>query len=442
MKEKLKQWYVEQEFSKPEDIKLTLAHARVGLRWMVLSVIIGLAVGAFSSLFAWCLQTVTGIREANPWLLYLLPVGGLVIVALYRVCGAVSDKGTNILLHAVQENYCNVPVLMAPLIFVATLITHLFGGSAGREGAALQMGGSLGNSIGRLFHQKKYNRKILVMSGMSAAFSAVFGTPLAASVFPMEMVNVGIMQYSALVPCVFASIVANRFAVNMGIHPEAFTIHGIPPITVVNLLKVLLLGLLCAWVSILFCRFLRTVGSLYSLFIKNPYLKVVVGGLLIILLTTGVGNTLYNGAGTVLIDMAMEGEVPAFAFLLKMLFTSVTLGAGYKGGEIVPAFCTGATFGCVFGHILGISPSMCAAAGMIAVFCGVTNCPITSMLIGFELFGFEGVKYLLLAISVSYLFSGYRGLYKDQVIMQSKFHVKYIHDLYEDENEGENEDEN
>ena len=191
IKEKLKQWYDEQEFATLDDIKLALTHARIGLRWMLLSIIIGLLVGAFSSFFAWSLQMVTALREANPWLLYFLPAGGLVIVGLYRLCGAVSDKGTNILLHAVQENYCNVPALMAPLIFTATLITHLFGGSAGREGAALQMGGSLGNSIGRLFRQKKYNRKILVMSVMSAAFSAVFGTPLAASVFPMEMVNVG-----------------------------------------------------------------------------------------------------------------------------------------------------------------------------------------------------------------------------------------------------------
>ena len=431
MKEKLKQWYKEQEFATIPDIKLTLAHARVGCRWMLLSILIGLCVGAFSSFFAWSLGKVTGLREANPWLLYLLPAGGLVIVALYRACGAKSDKGTNILLHAVQENYCNVPALMAPLIFTATLITHLFGGSAGREGAALQMGGSLGNSIGKLFRQKDYNEKILVMSGMSAAFSAVFGTPLAAAVFPMEMVNVGIMQYSALVPCVFASIVANQFAVNMGIHPEAFHIENIPVITPVSLLKILLLGLLCAWVSILFCRCLRTIGSLYSLFIKNPYLKVVVGGLLVIALTLAVGSRYYNGAGTELITMAIDGQVPPMAFLLKMLFTVLTLGAGYKGGEIVPAFCTGATFGCVFGHLLGISPSLCAATGMIAVFCGVTNCPITSMLIGFELFGFSGVRYLLLAISISYLFSGYRGLYKDQVIMQSKFHVKYIHDLNE-----------
>lgn len=429
MREKMKQWFKEQEFMTIPDLKLMVAHTKVGIRWMVLSVITGLAVGAFSSAFAWCLQIVTRTRGTYPWLLYLLPAGGLVIVGLYHLCGAVNDKGTNILMHAVQDTYYNVPVLMAPLIFAATLITHLFGGSAGREGAALQMGGSLGNTIGRIFRQKKYNRKILVMSGMSAAFSAVFGTPLAAAVFPMEMVNVGIMQYSALVPCVFAAIVANQFATNMGINPEAFVVRNIPPVSPVTLLKVLLLGLFCAWVSILFCRFLRTAGSLYSLFIKNPYIKVVTGGILVALLTLAVGNRYYNGAGTGLIAMAIEGKAPSFAFLLKMLFTALTLGAGYKGGEIVPAFCTGATFGCVFGHIMGISPSLCAAAGMIAVFCGVTNCPVTSMLIGFEMFGFAGVKYLLLAISISYLFSGYKGLYKDQVIMHSKYHVKYIHEF-------------
>lgn len=406
--------------------------------WLFMAVITGLSVGAFSSCFAYCLKKVTQIRMACPRLLYLLPAGGVMIVFLYHICGVWKDKGTNALLNAVHGHNQDVPFLMAPLIFVATLITHLFGGSAGREGAALQMGGSLGNSIGKLFHFEEGDRKILVMAGMSAAFSAVFGTPLAAAIFPMEMISVGIMQYAALVPCVFSAIVANRFAVNMGINPEAFSIKNIPEVTFINGGKIVILGILCAGISVLFCLLLKGAGKFYFEKFKNSYVRVIVGGFLVIGLTLLVGNRDYNGAGTEMIARAMEGDVPYYAFFLKMVLTALTLAAGYKGGEIVPAFFMGATFGCMFGHLAGISPSLCAAAGMLAVFCGVTNCPIASMLIGFELFGFEGVAYLLIAISISYMLSGYRGLYKEQIIVYSKYHPKYINRQSGDESfEGE-----
>lgn len=264
------------------------------------------------------------------------------------------------------------------------------------------------------------------MSGMSAAFSAVFGTPLAAAIFPMEMISVGIMHYAALVPCVFSSIVANRFAVNMGINPEAFMIHGIPELTFLNSAKIVLLGIFCAGLSVVFCLFLKGAGLFYSKFFKNAYIRAMAGGFLVIGMTLLIGTYDYNGAGTEMIAKAIEGSVPAYAFLLKMLLTALTLAAGYKGGEIVPAFFTGATFGCLFGHVFGISPSLCAATGMLALFCGVTNCPIASMLIGFELFGFEGVPYILIAISISYMLSGYHGLYKEQIIVYSKYHPKFI----------------
>ena len=406
---------------------------RICALWIAMSVLTGLIVGAFSSAFAFCLAKVTGLREEFPYLLYFLPVGGVVIVFLYHLFGAQEDKGTNAVLNAVHKQDQDVPVGMAPLIFIATIITHLFGGSAGREGAALQMGGSLGNTIGRLFRMKEGDRKILVMSGMSAAFSAVFGTPLAAAIFPMEMISVGIMQYAALVPCVFASIVANQFAVNLGINPEAFTIKEIPALTLDSGGKIVLLGILCAGLSVVFCIFLKGAGKFYHTFLKNAYLRVIVGGILVILLTALIGSRDYNGAGTDMIARAIAGNAPPYAFFMKIVFTALTLAAGYKGGEIVPAFFTGASFGCLFGHVAGLSPSLCAAVGMLAVFCGVTNCPIASMLIGFELFGFEGVIYLLIAISISYMLSGYRGLYKEQIIVYSKYHPKYINRYSGDE---------
>lgn len=329
----------------------------------------------------------------------------------------------------------DVPGRMSLLIFASTILTHLFGGSAGREGAALQMGGSLGNLLGRLLHMDERNRKIMIMCGMSAAFAAVFGTPMAAAVFSMEVVSVGIMHYSALVPCMFAALIASRFAATLGITPESFSIERIPALNVENGVKMCGLAVCCAGLSILFCMLLHMAGHLYQQYFANPYLRIFAGGCLIVALTLLGGTRDYNGAGIGVIEGAMTGEVAPWAFLLKMLFTALTLGAGFKGGEIVPTFFVGATFGCLFGQIAGLSPSLCAAAGMAATFCGVTNCPISTLLISFELFGFAGIPYFMIVISISYLLSGYKGLYNDQIIVYSKYRPQFINRLAGDESE-------
>lgn len=399
---------------------------QIGIKWILFATLTGAVVGLFSSTFAKCLHDVTAVRLAHPQIIYCLPLGGLIIVFMYSVFGMQKDPGTNVLLAAVHKRDKDVPILLAPAIFFATVTTHLFGGSAGREGAALQMGGSLGNSIGRLFKLNDRDRKVLVMSGMSAAFSAVFGTPLAAAIFPMEMISVGIIQYSALLPCVFSAFVAGQFASSMGISPESFIIQYIPVTNIPDTGKVVLLGIGCAVISVLFVAILRIVGEIYGRTIQNPYLRVIVGGFIMMGCVYLLGSMDFCGAGTGLIEEAIHGETHWYTFLLKMLLTAITLGAGYKGGEIVPAFTAGATFGCLFGQLVGLSPSMCAAIGMIAVFCGVTNCPISSMLIGFELFGFKAAGYFLIAIAVTFLFSGYKGLYKEQLIVYSKYTPKYI----------------
>jgi H+/Cl- antiporter ClcA len=404
------------------------------VKWVVLAVVVGILVGAFSTAFAWCLTNAAHIRAELPWLLYLLPAGGLLIVFLYKAAGMIKDKGTNLVIHSIRDKD-KVPGRMSVLIFLSTVITHLFGGSAGREGAALQIGGSLGNLFGRLLHMDERHKKVMTMCGMSAAFSAVFGTPMAAAVFSMEVISVGIMHYSALVPCMFSSLIASYFAARLGITPASFVITQIPEMSVEAGLKIGLLALCCALLSIIFCMALNQSGKLYKRLIKNPYVRIAAGGCIVIALTLLCGTYDYNGAGTEVIARAVEGDVVPAAFILKIVFTAVTLGAGFKGGEIVPTFFIGATFGCLFGQVMGISPSLCAAAGMAATFCGVTNCPLTTLLISFELFGFSAVPYFMIVIPVSYLLSGYRGLYKEQVIVYSKYRPQFINRLSGDESE-------
>ena len=395
------------------------------IKWGLFSTFTGLVVGGFSTLFAYCLRKVTEFRTDNPWMILLLPLAGVFIVFLYGVFKYRNDKGTNMVLSTIHAE-TELPFRMAPLIFISTIITHLFGGSAGREGAALQLGGSIGNQLGRWFKFDEKDQRIVVMCGMSAAFAAIFGTPIAASIFAMEVVSVGVMYYAALVPCVFASLVASKVATDMGINPSVFKILDIPEFHVIPSIKVILLAVCCAALSVIFCIALHSLGDFYREKLKNPYIRIIVSSVIIILLTIILHTADYMGAGVEVIGRAINGEVNPTAFIWKIVFTALTLEAGFKGGEIVPSFFVGATFGCFFGQLIGISPSLCAAVGMVAVFCGVTNCPISSMLIAFELFGYDAVPYFLIAISVSYLMSGYYGLYHDQTIVYSKYKTEYI----------------
>ena len=395
------------------------------LKWLILAIITGIIVGSISTLFARSLSFVTNFRQTNIWCFFLLPFMGLIIVFLYQKIGT-DDRGANQVLSTVRSQD-DIPMYSAPLIFISTILTHLAGGSAGREGAAIQLGGCIGNQLGRWIHLDEEDKHIIVMCGMCAAFSAVFGTPMAAAVFAMEVISVGVMYYAALFPCVIASLIASNFSANLGVHPEAFHVINIPDFTLINAGKIGLVAIGCGAVSVLFCILLTQVGKFYEKKFPNPYLRITAASIVIIFLTFLLKTSDYMGSGTGLIAQAVEqGTSHPFSFLWKMLLTALTMKAGFRGGEIVPAFSIGATFGCVMGQLLGISPSVCAAAGMAAVFCGVTNCPITSILIAFEMFGFEGSSYYLIAVAVSYAISGYYGLYKDQTIVYSKYKAKYI----------------
>lgn len=395
------------------------------VKWLILAVIVGCVVGAASTLFSFVLKGVTSYRKANGWMFYLLPVMGLIIVFLYEKFGK-EDGGTNQVLSTVRSKD-DILLLSAPLIFISTALTHLAGGSAGREGAAIQLGGSIANQFGRWIELDEEDRHVIVMCGMSAAFSALFGTPMAAAVFALEVVSVGVMYYAALMPCMIASLVASGFAAGMGVTPEAFHVVDIPELTIETGLKMGVVACGCAVVSIVFCMVLNGVAGVYTRWIKNSYVRVVVGACLVIGITLLLGTTDYMGAGAELIEKAVEeGQARPLDFFWKLILTALTMRAGFRGGEIVPSFCIGATFGCVMGNWLGLSPSICAACGMAAVFCGVTNCPITSILIAFEMFGFKGVSFYLIAVSISYAASGYYGLYKDQTIVYSKYKAKYV----------------
>lgn len=408
-----------------QHIRPLIENTAVTIKWVIFATLTGAIVGLVGSGFYFLLSLVTNVREQNHEIVYLLPFAGLVIVAIYHVMKNDNDGGTNLVISAVHSGD-RIPLRMTPSIFVSTALTHLFGGSAGREGAALQIGGSIGNALGKWFKFDEKDTHVIIMCGMSAAFSTLFGTPMAAAIFPMEMVSVGVMYYMALVPCVVSSLTAHGIALLLGIKGESFEIIGIPDLQVIPMMQVVLVCVICAFFSIIFCGILHKTEELYKKFLKNPYLRIFVGGCLVVLLTVLVGTNDYNGAGMHTIEEAVSGNVAPEAFVLKVIFTALTIGAGYKGGEIVPTFFVGATLGCLLGQFIGLSPSLCAAIGMISLFCGVTNCPISTLLISFELFGYEGMPYYLVAVAFSYMLSGYSGLYRSQKIMYSKYKTDFI----------------
>ena len=396
------------------------------LKWTALGASAGAIVGTAGAAFAYCLQLVTDFRTAHPLLVLGLPLAGLLIVFLYHSAGIRESRGTNLVLASIRTDE-PIPFAMAPLIFAGTVLTHLFGGSAGREGAALQLGGSIAQNLARRLRLSSGSRRLLTMCGMSACFSALFGTPMSAAFFAMEVISVGIMHYSALVPCAVASVTAAYLSRLLGIAPARFSVSGIPSVfSIPTMLRVFALAALCAGVSILFCVVLKYTSAFYASCFKSSYLRAVCGGILVAVFAMILRSQDYLGAGTQIIARAFAGEAVPLAFLLKIIFTAITLEAGFKGGEIVPTFFIGATFGCTAGSLLGLNPSFAAAVGMLCLFCGVTNCPITTLFLSLELFGAQGLLWYFLATAVSYMLSGYFSLYSKQKIMYSKVAPEFI----------------
>ncbi len=395
------------------------------IKWTVISCIIGGIGGLIGTAFSYGISWASDFRQTHPWTLYLMPAAGLIIVWLYHRFHEDENRGTNIVLESISST-SDISAVTGPLIFVSTILTHFVGGSSGREGAALQIGGSFGNWLGKKLDLDEKDKKITVMCGMSAVFAALFGTPAAAGIFSMEVVSVGVIYYAALVPCLFAAFIGAGISGSLGIAPEAYVIGEIPEFTLRTGVFIVLLGILCAMVSVLLCVVLHQSQHWYRKYIPNPYLRILAASALFILLTLAVGTRDYTGSGTQLIERAMEGEIGYEVFLLKMVFTAIVLGAGFKGGEIVPTMCVGASFGCAVGMAVGFAPSLCAACGLAALFVGVTNCPVSSLIIALELFGIEAFPYFSIIIAVSFTLSGYYGLYSSQKFIYSKIRTEYI----------------
>lgn len=387
-------------------------------KWLFLAGLTGAVAGGAGTLFYFCVAYVTRLRLQNGWLIWLLPAGGALVAFLYHLGKADHSQGTNLVIEAIRSPE-PVPLKMAPLIFAGTVVTHLVGGSAGREGAALQLGGSLGYGVGRLFRLDERDLHLITMCGMAACFGALFSTPVTSAVFVMEVVTVGVMHYSSLVPCTVAALVGSSIARQFREPPTAFTVAGIPSVNLPSVARVIALAALCAVISWFYCKMMRGCHHVFQRHVQNKIIRAAVGGAIIALLTLPFGRD-YLGMGSAQIAAAFGGHAQTWAFLLKILFTALTLGCGFKGGEIVPAFFVGSTFGCVAGGLLGLDPSFGASLGFMAVFCGVTNCPLTSLVLSVEVFGTKGIVFYLLAAAVSYLLSGYSGIYSRQKILYAK----------------------
>lgn len=402
-----------------ESLKMSLLNFKALVKWIVISLVIGVVGGVIGSIFHISIDIATELREKNGYIIFLLPLGGILIAFLYNLCKKQGHIDTNRVLESVRKDE-KVPFVMAPLIFISTVITHLFGGSAGREGAALQLGGSIGYKIGKILKLNKNDMHIVVMSGMSGVFAALFGTPLTAMFFSLEVTKVGEMYYTGLVPCLVSSLCAYFVATLFKIPPVRFENIGIEVFSFEAVVKILIIAILCALVSILFCVLIKRSEHYTKKFITNNYLRALIGGAVIVLLTIISGTHDYNGAGMDVITKALNGEVKYEAFILKMLFTVITISAGFKGGEIVPTFFIGSTFGCLLGLILGLNPSFCAAIGFVSLFCGVVNCPVASLVLAFEVFGAESILLFAIAVCISYMMSGRYSLYASQEFVNAK----------------------
>ncbi len=414
------------------------------LRWTLLTIPVAISIGSVVALFLWLLNLAIYFRFAHTWLLYLLPVAGIVIHIVYKLYGKSSEKGNNLIMDEIHEPGGGIPKRMAPLVLGATVFTHLFGGSAGREGTAVQIGGSIAGFFGRLFKLNEIDFRTVLMAGVAAGFGAVFGTPLAGTIFAIEVLTIGRLQYDAIIPCLIASIFADQTVALLGIHHTVYHIDSFitkPPFAFNSihfdyflLAKIIFASILFGLTSYVFAGMAHGVKNLSLRLIKTAWLIPATGGAVIIGLTLLLGRQDYLSLGvnaqfpnSVTLTSAFHaGGADTWSWLWKTIYTTITLGTGFKGGEVTPLFYIGATLGNTLSQLLNAPVGLFAALGFIAVFAGATNTPLACTFMGVELFGGEHAIYFAIACFTAYFFSVHSGIYSSQRIAIPKiFDLNY-----------------
>ncbi|MGL5787910.1 MAG: voltage-gated chloride channel family protein [Bacteroidales bacterium] len=396
-------------------------------KWLLICTLVGALVGTASAGFLAALNLTTAWREAHTWIIALLPLGGLAIGLMYYYWGSEVVKGNNQLLEEFHSPKKIIPFRMAPLVLIGTIITHFFGGSAGREGTAVQMGGAIADQFTRIFGFHKRDRQIILICGISAGFASVFGTPLAGAVFALEVMVIGRMRYEALVPSFLIAAVANYVCSAWGASHSHYAVSLVPAFTLPNLLYAVLAGIAFGLTATLFAKSTHYWSKLFGRYIKWAPLRPFVGGIILAVAIFSFGAYRYTGLGLPVIQSAFTDELPYYDFILKLLFTSFTLGVGFKGGEVTPLFFIGATLGNALSFFIPLPMALLAAMGFVAVFSGATNTPIACTLMGIELFGIESGIFIALSCVTAYLFSGHSSIYSAQIIGSPK-HIRLIRD--------------
>ena len=390
------------------------------LRWIPAAVLAGVMGGTASALLLWSLVVATNFRETHKWIIALLPLAGLLVGMMYRTFGTSVEAGNNLILDEIHDPKRTIPVRMTPLILIGTFMTHLFGGSAGREGTAIQTGASLADQLARPFRMNAVERRVLLMAGISAGFASVFGTPLAGAIFGMEVLAFGTISYDAIAPCFIAAFIGDFTTHGWGIQHTMYRVGAVPAVTIKGILLASMAGAVFGLVGMGFAKLTHAIGHLFKKHVKWPPLRPFIGGVLVAVAVFAIGTTKYIGLGIPTIVAAFQGRQPPYDFAAKLLFTAVTLGAGFKGGEVTPLFFIGATLGNALSYVLPLPPSLLAGMGFVAVFAGAANTPIASTFMAVELFGAEAGAYAAIACVVSYLFSGHAGIYHAQRVGSSK----------------------